>query len=117
MDVGTKEVKMGMGRRGVRFLEDRREWRLPGLLYAVDLVLCGELEEDLRVMLGWFAEVYRRGLKVNGDKSKVMVLNGKEVSECEVHVDGICLEDVLNLNMSVFCSNQVQMEQNVVERW
>ena len=28
-----KEVKMGMGRRGVRFLEDGREWRLPGLLY------------------------------------------------------------------------------------
>ena len=28
------EVKMGMGRTGVRFLEDRREWRLPGLSYA-----------------------------------------------------------------------------------
>ena len=24
-----KEVKMGMGSRGVRFLEDGREWRLP----------------------------------------------------------------------------------------
>ena len=34
-----KEVKMEMGRRGVRFLEDGREWRLPGLLYADDLVL------------------------------------------------------------------------------
>ena len=28
---------------------DRREWRLPGLLYADDLVLC-ESEEDPRVM-------------------------------------------------------------------
>ena len=41
MDGGMKEVKMGMGRRGVRFVEDRREWRLPGLLKADDLVLCG----------------------------------------------------------------------------
>ena len=27
-----KEVKMGMGRRGVRFMEEGRKWRLPGLL-------------------------------------------------------------------------------------
>ena len=40
---------MGMGRRGVSFLEDGKEWRLPGLLYANDLVLCGESKEDLRV--------------------------------------------------------------------
>ena len=59
-----KEVKMGMGRRGVSFLEDGRDWRLPGLLYANVLVLCGELEEDLRAMVGRFAEVCRRrGLK------------------------------------------------------
>ena len=31
---------------------------------------CGELEEDLRVMVGSFDEVYRRrGLKVNAGKS------------------------------------------------
>ena len=61
------------------FLEDGREWRLPGLLYADDLILCGESEEDLRMMVGRFAEVCRRrGLKVNADKSKVMVLNGEE---------------------------------------
>ena len=36
---------MGMGRRGVRFQEEGRELRLPGLLYADDLVLCGESEE------------------------------------------------------------------------
>ena len=36
----------------------------------------------------------RRGLKVNADKSKVMVLNGEEGLECEVHVDGICLEHI-----------------------
>ena len=37
-----KKAKMGMGRRGVRFQEEGREWRLPGLLYADDLVLCGK---------------------------------------------------------------------------
>ena len=46
MDAVIKEVKMGIGRRGVRFLEEGREWRLPGLLYANDLVLCGESKED-----------------------------------------------------------------------
>ena len=39
-------MKMGMGRRAVSFMEDGREWRLLG--NADDLVLCGELEEDLR---------------------------------------------------------------------
>ena len=41
MDGVMKEVKMGMG----------REWRLPGLLYVDDLVLCGESEDGLRVMV------------------------------------------------------------------
>ena len=74
-----KEVKIGLGRRGATFLEDGREWTLPGLLYADDLVLCGESEEDLRVMVGQFAKVCRRrGLKINAGKSKMMVLNGEE---------------------------------------
>ena len=47
MDAMKKEVKMGMGRRGVRFLEKGREPRLSGLSYADDLVLCDESEEDL----------------------------------------------------------------------
>ena len=59
-----KEVKMG--RRGMSFLEDGRKWRLPGHLYADGLVLCGESEEDLKMMVEQFAEVCRRrGLKVN----------------------------------------------------
>ena len=38
---------------------------ISSLLYADDLVLCGELEEDLRVIVGRFAEVCRsRTLKV-----------------------------------------------------
>ena len=77
------------------FLEVRREWRLPRLLYVDDLVLCGESKENLRVMVGQFAKVCRRWLKVNSCKSKVMVLNEEEGLECEVYVDGICLENVL----------------------
>ena len=45
-------------------------WRFLNLLYANDLVLCGESEEDLRVVVGRFAEVCRRrGPKVNAGKS------------------------------------------------
>ena len=78
------------------FLEDRGKWRFPGLLYADDLVLCVELEEDLRAIVEQFAEVCRkRGLKINAGKSKVMVLNGDEGFLCEVHVDFIRLEHVL----------------------
>ena len=36
MDAVMKEMKMGMGRMGVRFLEEVRKWRLPSLLYADD---------------------------------------------------------------------------------
>ena len=57
---GVMKVKMEMGRRKVRFLEHGREWKLPGLLYADDLVLCGESEEELRATVGWFAEVCGR---------------------------------------------------------
>ena len=64
-----KEVNMGVGKRVVRFQEKERVWRLPGLLYVDDMVLCGELEEDLRMMVGYFVEVCeRRGLKVNAGK-------------------------------------------------
>ena len=46
-------------------------------------------------MVRRFAEVCRRrGLKANVVKSKVMVLNGEEGLESEVHVDGIRIEHV-----------------------
>ena len=65
---------MGIGRIGERFLE---KWRLPGLLYPEDLLLCDQSEEDLkRVVVGCFVEVWRRGLKVNEEKRRVMVLGG-----------------------------------------
>ena len=95
MDSVMKEVKMRKGRRGVRFQEEGREWRLPGLLYVDDLVLCGQSKEHLRAMGGSFAEVCRRrSLKVNASKSKVIVLGWEEGLECEVCVNGIRLEHV-----------------------
>ena len=80
---------MGIGRRGGRFQEEGGEWRLRGLLYGNDLVLSAKSEEDLRAMLGDFVVAcWRRGLKFNAGKSKVMVL-GREVElECEISVNG-----------------------------
>ena len=55
----------------------------------------GESEEDLRAMVGQFAELCRRRLlKGNAGMSKVMVLNGEEGLESKVRVDGILLEHV-----------------------
>ena len=70
------------------FNEEERKWRLLGLLYADDLLLCGESEEDLKGIEGRFIEVCkRRGLKVNAGISKVMLLGGEYGLECEVCVN------------------------------
>ena len=64
---------------------------MPGLLYADDLVLCSESEQDLRTMVKRLVEVCRRrGLKLNAGKSKVMVLGGKKGLKCEGY-DWTCL--------------------------
>ena len=91
MGAMIKEVKVGMrSMMGVRFMEERKVWILPCILHADDLVLCGESEEDLKVMVECFVEMCRRkGLKVNADKGKVIVLGRKEGLECKIHVDGI----------------------------
>ena len=61
-------------------------------MYVDELVFCGETE-SLRVIVGRFVEVFRRrGLKVNADKSKLMVL------ECESRVDGMGLDLVSEFN-------------------
>ena len=58
-------------------------------MYAEDLVLCGDSEEDLRTIVGRFIKVYmRRGLKVNVGKSKVILIGGEEGLECEVCANG-----------------------------
>ena len=87
-------VNIGMGKRGVRFQEGGKSGYFLTLCMQMT-VLYSKLEEDLRLMVGYFVEVCRRGgLKVNAGKSKVIMLGGEEGLECEVCVDGICLEYV-----------------------
>ena len=62
MEAVMKEVKIRLGRMGVRFLEERREGRLPDILFADDLVLCVNSEEELRAMLGRFVRVYSKNV-------------------------------------------------------
>ena len=92
---------------------------MPFLLYADDLVLCGESEEDLRAMVGRFVEVCRkRGLKVNTGESKVILLDGEEGLECEVCINRYVYRMSRNLNTwDVFWTNEVQMKQSVVGSW
>ena len=95
MNPVMKEVKMRIGRIGVRFMEEMRKWRLPDLLYTDNLGFCGESEENLTMMAIHFVEVYkRRGLKVKTDKSKVMVSGGEKGLECKIRVDGTRLQQV-----------------------
>ena len=64
---------------GLRFLDKWNELRLAVILCADDMILCGELEGDLKTIVGHIVAVCRRsGLKVNEDKSKVVVLGGEE---------------------------------------
>ena len=100
---------------------------MPDLLYADKLVLCGESQEDLRVMVGHFVEVCRRkGLKINASKRKVMVLGWDEGLEWEVGVDGIRLEHALEFKYfgcvleesgkyEVECSRKVESGSRVAD--
>src|SRR5678816_3730592 len=94
MDGVMKELEMGVAGNDVRMMENGDEWEVPYLLYADDLVLWGESEESLRGLVKRFGRVCkRRGLKVNVDKSKVMVVS-EDSPQCEVTLDGEQLEQV-----------------------
>ena len=50
------------------------------------------------MIMGYFVEVYqRRGLKVNADKRKVMMLGGEEELQCEVRMDRMPLKEIFVL--------------------
>src|SRR5678816_3500869 len=94
MDEVMKKLEVRVTRDSVRMMENGREWRVSYLLYEDDLVLCGESEENLRGLVERFGRVCkRRGLKVNVDKSKVMVVS-EDSSWCKVMLDGEQLEQV-----------------------
>src|SRR5678816_3523316 len=94
MDDVMKELEVGVTRDSVRMMENGREWRVPYLLYEGDLVLCGESEESLRILVERFGRVCKRkGLKVNVDKNKVMVVS-EDSPQYEVMLDGEQLKQV-----------------------
>ena len=66
IDAVMKQVKVGMGKMGVSFLEEERELRLPGLCMWITCLCVVSWGEDLKVMLVHFIEVYRRSLKFFG---------------------------------------------------
>ena len=70
-----------MGRRGVSSLEDRD-------------CLASCMQMTWFYVVGWFAEVYRSGLKFNAGNIKMILLKGEEGLDCEIHVDGIHLEHI-----------------------
>src|SRR5678816_2098238 len=51
MDGVMKELEVEVAGDGVRMMENGREWRGPYLLFADDLVLCGESEESLKALV------------------------------------------------------------------
>ena len=99
MNASEERAENGVGRK--RFLEERREWKLSGLLYAYDLVSCSEPEENLKVMV-----FRKRSMKINADKNKLMVLNRKENLEIEVDVNRMQLEHVSEFKYLVCLSNE-----------
>jgi hypothetical protein len=98
-------------------VENGREWRLPCLLYADDLVLCGESEGSLRELVEGFGRVCkRRGLKVNVDKSKGMVVSGENM-QCRIMLDDEFLEQVSEFKYLGYMLNERgTMMQSVEEK-
>ena len=104
LDAVMKEVNIGMGKIGVRFLGKGREGRLRGLLYADDLVLCSQSERDMKTMVERFVEVCsRRSLIVNGEKSEVKALGREEGSIYKDLVEGARLDHVSELKNMCGC--------------
>ena len=69
-------------------------------MYADDLALCGESEEDLSAMMEVLLRcVKKKVLKFNASRSKVMVLGGEEGLEFEVEV---CVDEIRLKHVSEF---------------
>ncbi len=87
MDGVDRKVKVKVGEVAVRMCDEGRKWVLNSILFADDTVLIAENESDLQNLVSLFDSVCkRRKLKVNVNKSKVMLC---EQSRNEV-VDFAC---------------------------
>lgn len=121
MDGVMKEVRPRVGSSGVRLIKGVNEWTLSDLLYADDLVLVGENESELKLMIESFDKVcIRRGMRVNADKSKVMVFGGEDGSVCDIRIGGVRLEQVQSFKylgsvLNVKGNDEADCENKVVQ--
>ena len=134
MDGVIREMKAKSGGVGAKMLEDGNEWWMITSLFADDTVLFAESEKELQRVVNEFYNVCtRRNLKVNCDKSKVMVFERRkmEVIEfdtqyrirveneegCKVAMGGKCLEEVNEFKYlgTVLCKHG-SMEGEIKER-
>ena len=134
MDGVIREMKAKSGGVGAKMLEDGNEWWMITSLFADDTVLFAESEKELQRVVNEFYNVCtRRNLKVNCDKSKVMVFERRkmEVIEfdtqyrirvgneegCKVTIGGKCLEEVNEFKYlgTVLCKHG-SMEGEIKER-
>ena len=111
MDGVIREMKAKSGGVGAKMMEEGNEWCMITSLFADDTVLFAESEQELQRVVSEFHNVcQRRKLKVNCEKSKVMVFERRktEVIEfdrqyrirlenervCKIVLDGKFLEEV-----------------------
>ncbi len=75
MDVVMREMKGRVGEVGVKMYAEGRKWVLNSILFSDDTVLIAENESDFyKNLVSVFDSVCkRRKLKVNANKSKVIV--------------------------------------------
>ena len=81
------------------------------LLYADDLVLTGESKEEVeRMFIVWKRALERKGLKVNMDKTKMMVSGSKEIKPmqsgrypCAVCGRGVGVNSILCTGCNKWC--------------
>ena len=104
MDGVVREVKVKAKEVGVKMCANGEEWLLNAILFADDTALIAESESDLQKLVKIFDNVCkRRKLKVNVDKSKVMVF---ERSKSEV-IDFKC-----PYRVRVECPKECKIELN-----
>ena len=95
MDGVIREVKGRAVDVGVSLVRDGMEWKIPVLLFADDTVLLSEDEWELQGLVNEFGTVCKkRNLAVNTNKSKVVVFERGEATECTVRLDGVDMENV-----------------------
>ena len=69
-------------------MEERREWRLQDLFFTNGLVLCGELDVDLRLNIRYFFKYAKEIIRNSG-------VGGETIGECGPHSSRIDHNDAV----------------------